>query len=238
MAAARRRVVLKVSGEALSGDGGAPISREAARRLADEIKAAVDTGTEVGVVLGGGNILRGVTVAAGGSERLTADYMGMLATVLNGLSLRSALREAGQDAIVMSAIPMGRAAELYDHERADQYLASGKIVILAGGTGNPFFSTDTAAALRAAELGADALLKATKVDGVYDADPVKHPEAKRYDELTYLEAIEKRLGVMDLTAITLARELGLPIVVFALAGPGNIARAARGDSIGTCVKGG
>jgi len=238
MAAARRRVVLKVSGEALSGDGGAPISREAARRLADEIKAAVDTGTEVGVVVGGGNILRGVTVAPGGSERLTADFMGMLATVLNGLALRSALREAGQDAIVMSAIPTGRAAELYDHERADRYLVGGKVVIFAGGTGNPFFSTDTAAALRAAELGADALLKATKVDGVYDADPVKHPEAKRYDELTYLEAIEKRLGVMDLTAISLAREQGLPIVVFALAGPGNIARAARGESIGTCVKGG
>ncbi len=238
MHAARRRVILKVSGEALSGGEAGPISREAARWLAGEIKAAADTGVEVGVVIGGGNILRGVEAARTGDDRVTADYIGMLATVLNGLALTGALRELGQAATVMSAVPCGGAAEPFERGRADTYLRSGTVVVFTAGTGNPFFSTDTAAALRAAELGADALLKATKVDGVYDADPMKRSDAKRYDELTYLEAIERRLGVMDLTALSLARELDLPVVVFALSVDGNIAKASAGETIGTRIEGG
>jgi uridylate kinase len=238
MRAALRRVIVKVSGEALSGGGDRAVSWEAARWLAGEIRAAAEMGSEVGVVVGGGNIIRGAQTAPSGDERVTADYMGMIATIVNALALRGALEELGQKATVMSALPCGRAAELYDHRQADRYLRAGRVVIFAAGTGNPFFSTDTAAALRAIELGADALLKATKIDGVYDKDPLKASDAKRYDELTYIEAIEKRLGVMDLTAMTLAREHELPIVVFALSVAGNIARAVSGDAIGTTVKGG
>ncbi len=238
MPAASRRVILKVSGEALSGEGGKPVSRSSVRRLASEIKAAADTGAEIGIVVGAGNIIRGSSTAPGGAARVSADYMGMVATIVNGLALESALEELGQKTTVMSAIPCGRAAEQYDHRLADAHLAARKIVIFVAGTGNPFFSTDTAAALRAAELGADALLKATKVDGVYDSDPVENPNATRFDELTYRDIVERELGVMDLTAVTLARERELPIVVFALAEPGNIARAVQGDVIGTRVKGG
>ena len=167
---------------------------------------------------------------------MRADHAGMLATVLNGLALARALEEGGRKTAVMSAVPAGPAAELYQHDAADERLRSGHVVMLTGGTGNPFFSTDTAAALRAAELGAEAILKATKVDGVYDADPVSNPDASRFSELTYEEVLERRLGVMDMTAVSLARDRGLPIIVFSLFGDGAIAKAVRGEKIGTLVK--
>jgi len=233
---AYRRVILKISGEALSGEDDGPLSRESICRLAAEIVAAAEGGTQIGVVVGGGNILRGVAVAASGRERLTADSMGMLATEINGLALADALRAAGRQARVASAIPCGTIAELYDAAAVDRHLASGEIVVLTAGTGNPFFSTDTAAALRAAELGADVLLKATKVDGVYDRDPLKDHEAVRFPEIGYAEFIEQRLGVMDLTAVSLCRDRGLPVVVFALEPPGSVARAVAGESIGSLVK--
>lgn len=230
-------MILKVSGEALAGAGGEPVSLESADWLAAEIEAGLDAGAAFGVVVGGGNILRGVSAARNGFDRVTSDHMGMLATVVNGLALMVALEGRGRPAAVLSAIPCGGAARAYDRELAQEYLSEGRVVILAGGTGNPFFSTDTAAVLRAAELGAGALLKATQVDGVYDSDPVIDPSAKRFTELTYEEMIEGRLAVMDMTAVSLAREQGLPIVVFELAVQGNIARAVAGESIGTSVKG-
>lgn len=231
-----RRVILKISGEALRGPGGNPLSLESARRLGAEIAAAAECGTQIGVVIGGGNILRGVSVAPSGRERLTADYMGMLATQINGLALADALRAAGRAARVASAIPCGPFGDLYSANAVDGLLASGEIVVLTAGTGNPFFSTDTAAALRAAELEADALLKATKVDGIYDSDPVTSTSAARFDEIGYREFIERRLGVMDLTAVSLCRDRRLPVIVFGLAPSGNIARAVAGDRIGSVVK--
>jgi uridylate kinase len=237
MARAHRRVILKVSGEAFAGRDGEPISSERAGWLAREIAAAMDTGAEIGVVVGGGNILRGAAAERAGADRVTADSMGMLATILNGLALREAMQALGADTRVMSAIPCGSLVEPFDPRTADVHLASGRAVVFVGGTGNPFFSTDTAAALRAAELGADLLLKATQVDGVYDSDPVKNPHAKRFSSLTYMDVIERKLRVMDLTAVTLAREQSLPIVVFALAVQGNIARALTDEAIGTIVKG-
>jgi uridylate kinase len=237
-AAAYRRVVLKVSGESLLGDGGTPVSRESAERLAAEIKAAVDAGAEVGVVIGGGNILRGIAAAAAGADRVASDFAGMAATLVNGLVLKGALESLGQKAVLMSAIPCGRIAEPFDHRVADSHLSGGAVVIFGAGTGNPFFSTDTAAVLRAAEIGADALLKATQADGVYDSDPATNPDAVRFTSVTYQEMLEKRLTVMDMTAVSLAREQGVPLVVFALAVPGNIARAVAGEPVGTTVKGG
>ena len=238
MPAAYRRVVLKVSGESLLGEGGAPVSRESAVRLAMEIKSAADTGAEIGVVIGGGNILRGIAVAAGGGDRVASDLAGMAATLVNGLVLREALESLGQKAALMSAIPCGRIAEPFDHRVADSHLSGGAVVIFGAGTGNPFFSTDTAAVLRAAETGADVLLKATQADGVYDSDPARNPDAVRFASVTYQEMLEKRLMVMDMTAVSLAREQGVPLVVFALAVPGNIARAVAGEPVGTTVKGG
>jgi uridylate kinase len=235
MTAAYRRVILKVSGESLAEGGGRPISPAAAGRVAAEIKAAADLGCEIGLVVGGGNILRGIAVPGGGSERVAADQMGMLATILNALALRSAFESLGQPVSVMSAIPCGCAAEAYDHRRAQARLAERQIVVFAAGTGNPFFSTDTAAALRAVELGADVLLKATKVDGVYDSDPVANRDARRFETLTYLEVIDRKLAVIDMTAVSLCREQKLPIVVFALATPGNVVRAVRGEAVGTRV---
>jgi uridylate kinase len=231
------RVILKVSGEALAGEAGEPLSFVSAERLAAEIEGALQAGAEIGVVIGGGNILRGVAAERRGLDRVASDHMGMLATVVNGLALRAALEARGVRASVMSAIACGAAAPGYDQKLADAHLAEGRVVIFTGGTGNPFFSTDTAAALRAAELGADALLKATQVDGVYDADPVESPNAKRYSEITYEEMIVSRLAVMDATAVSLAREQRIPILVFELAVPGNIARAVAGEPIGTSVKG-
>lgn len=235
--AAYGRVIVKVSGEALMGEDGGPVSLPAARRLAGELKAAADTGCEVGVVIGGGNILRGVAAQRRGADRLTADLMGMTATIVNGLALGAALRDVGQPAVVMSAIPCGRAARSYDHHEADRALADGNVVVFVAGTGNPFFSTDTAAVLRACELGADALIKATKADGVYDSDPALNPDAKRFTHLSYMDVIQNKLAVMDMTAVSLAREENLPIVVLALAEPGGIARAVAGEAIGTSLKG-
>ncbi len=234
--ASYQRVILKVSGESLRGENGAPVSADSAAWLAREIQGASDAGFELGVVIGGGNIIRGATAAGDGADRVTADGMGMLATVINALALRLALESIGQPAIVMTAVPMGSIAVPFNARRARDLLGAGNVVMFAGGTGNPFFSTDTAAALRAAEVGADALLKATKTDGVYDADPATNPNARRFHEITYLEVIEKRLGVMDMAAFSLCRDLGLPIVVFDLFEAGNIRRAAGGETIGTLVK--
>jgi len=231
-------VVLKVSGESLTGNGGEPVSAASAARLAGEIKAAVDAGAEVGVVIGAGNIIRGVSAQAAGADRVTADFAGMMATVVNGLTLAAALEGIGQRATVMSALPCGRAAEVYDHRTADSLLGSGSVVVFVAGTGNPFFSTDTAAVLRSVELSADALLKATQADGVYDSDPRTNPDAVRFTEVTYQEMLERRLAVMDMTAVSLAREQALPLVVFALSVPGNIARAVAGEPVGTKIKGG
>ncbi|MBN2564699.1 MAG: UMP kinase [Candidatus Eisenbacteria bacterium] len=238
MPAAYRRVILKVSGEALSGPGGEPLSAQSADRLALEIKGAADEGAEIGVVIGGGNILRGAAAGAAGADRVSSDYAGMVATLINGIALKSALARLGVRVRHMSAIPCGRVAEAYDHSAADACLASGEIVIFTAGTGNPFFSTDTAAVLRAAELGADALLKATQADGVYDSDPASNPAAVRLASVTYQQMLEKRLAVMDMTAVSLAREQSVPLVVFALSTPGNIARAVAGEQVGTTVKGG
>jgi uridylate kinase len=236
MPAAFRRVIVKVSGEALSGDG-RPVSAEAALRLAGELKAAVDAGAEVGVVVGGGNIVRGVAAERDGADRVASDLMGMTATIVNGLALREALESLGQPAAVMSAIPFGKVVPEFDHRTADAELSAGRVVVFVAGTGNPFFSTDTAATLRACELGADALIKATNTDGVYDSDPAVNPDAVRYDSLTYMDVIERELRVMDMTSVSLAREKNLPIVVLALAEERGIARAVLGEPIGTSVKG-
>lgn len=237
MPAAYRRVIVKVSGQALSGDDGRPVSVEAAARLASELKAAVDAGAQLGVVVGGGNIVRGVAAERTGADRVTADLMGMAATVVNGLALRDALERLGQPAVVMSAIGFGSVAPPFDNRAADERLEAGDVVIFVAGTGNPFFSTDTAATLRACELGADALIKATNTDGVYDSDPALNPDAVRYDSLTYMDVIERKLAVMDMTAVSLAREKNLPIIVLALAERGGVARVVAGERIGTCVKG-
>lgn len=234
MAAAYRRVILKVSGEALSGDG-RPISPEAVLRLASEVKAAVDLGVEVGLVVGGGNIVRGVTVAGGADARVAADHMGMVATILNALALRAAFASLGVRASVMSAVPCGPLADPYDHRRAGALLSEGAVVVFAAGTGNPFFTTDTAAALRASEMGCDALLKATKVDGVYSADPKKDPTATRYERLDYLEVLARDLGVMDASAISLARENHIPILVFSIQEPGGFADVMQGRGRCTIV---
>jgi uridylate kinase len=231
-------VILKVSGESLAGPGGEPLCAESAARLATEIGAAAGTGAQIGVVIGGGNLIRGAAASEAGADRVSADYAGMVGTLINGITLKSALEGQGLRARLMSAIPCGRVAEDYDHVAADSFLSSGDVVIFTAGTGNPFFSTDTAAVLRAAELGADALLKATQADGVYDSDPVRNPDAVRFPEITYQEMLEKRLAVMDMTAVSLAREQRVPLVVFALSTPGGIARAVAGEPIGTTVKGG
>jgi uridylate kinase len=236
--AAYKRVVLKISGESLVGGRGEPVSREAALRLATEIIGAARAGAEIGVVIGGGNVLRGAAVAFTGADRVESDLAGMAATLVNSIVLCDALNAQGRSAVVMSAVPCGRIAKSYDHRAADALLSQGTVVIFAAGTGNPFFSTDTAAVLRAAELGADALLKATQADGVYDSDPATNPDATRYESVTYQEMLEKRLAVMDMTAVSLAREQKVPVVVFALAAPGNIARAVAGEPVGTTVKGG
>jgi uridylate kinase len=230
-----KRVVLKISGEALMGkqnfgiDGGMNVS------IAEQIKEVVKTGVQVAVVIGGGNIFRGMTAATRGMDRSTADYMGMLATMLNGLALQDALEKAGVDTRVLTAIEIRQLAELYIRRRALRHLEKGRVVIFVCGTGNPYFTTDTAAALRAVEIGADMILKATKVDGVYSKDPVKYPSAKKFDKLTYIQVLEKKLKVMDATAITLCMDNDLPIVVFNMKTKGNIEKAIKGRKIGTII---
>jgi uridylate kinase len=232
-----KRVLLKLSGEALTSPGGFGIDPDIVHRIAEEVVGVMQThATQVAIVMGGGNIIRGETASAKGMNRVTADYMGMLATAINALALLDALERIGQPTRVQSAIRMDQVAEPYIWRRAVRHLEKGRVVILAGGTGNPYFSTDTTAALRAVEIGAQVVLKATMVDGIYSADPLKDPTAKRFSHLEYLDVINKELRVMDHTAITLCKENNLPIVVFNLLEPGNIERVIQGDQkIGTWV---
>ena len=218
-----RRVLLKISGEALMGDQAYGLDEAMVKQIAEDVRAVHGMGVQVCLVVGGGNIFRGLSGAAKGMERATADYMGMLATVINALAMQNALEGLEVDTRVLSAIPMATVAEPYIRRRAVRHMEKGRVVIFGAGTGNPFFTTDTAAALRASEMGCDALMKGTKVDGVYDADPVKVPEAKRYDHLTYMEVFRKDLGVMDHAAISLARENHIPILVFSIYDPGAFA---------------
>lgn len=232
--AAYRRTLLKVSGEALMGDAPFGIDAETVARIAQQIKAVSDEGIEIAVVVGGGNIWRGTDAAATGMDRATADYGGMLATVINGLALQDALEKLGVQVRTQSAINVQQVAEPYIRRRAIRHLEKGRVVIFVAGTGNPYMTTDTAAALRAIEIGADVLLMAKHgADGVYDADPNEVPGATRYDTLTYMEAISRRLAVMDSTALSLCMENDLPIIVFDVDTPDNVIRIARGERIGT-----
>ncbi len=232
------RVMIKLSGEALAGDQQFGIKPSAISQFAGEIAAAAKAGLQVALVIGGGNIFRGMSDSAKGMDRASADYMGMLATIMNALAVQDALEKMGCDTRVMSAIPMQAVAEPYTRRRAVRHLEKGRVVICAAGTGNPYFTTDTAAALRAMELKTEAIIKATKVDGVYDKDPMKHDDAIKYESITYLETLEKRLGVMDSTATSLAMDNNMPIIVFNLFEEGNIGRVVRGEKIGTIVHGG
>jgi uridylate kinase len=231
------RILLKLSGEALMGAADYGIDPEVIGRLANEIIAVQRAGTEVGVVIGGGNIFRGAGLAAAGMDRVTGDHMGMLATVMNALAMQDAIEKRGGFARVMSAIPIHDVAEDYIRRRAIRHIEKGRIVLFAAGIGNPFFTTDSAAALRAVELGADLLLKATKVDGVYTADPARHADATRYESLSYDEVIEHRLEVMDTAAIALCRDHGMPLRIYDMTVGGNLMRIMHGESIGTLVHG-
>ncbi|MBI5774802.1 MAG: UMP kinase [Verrucomicrobia bacterium] len=232
-----RRVLLKLSGEALGGEGGHGISPEVVHDMARQIREVRDLGVEVVIVVGGGNIFRGQAGSERGIERATGDYMGMLATVINALALQDALEKAGVATRVQSAIAMSQVAEPFIRRRAVRHLEKGRVVIFGGGTGNPYFSTDTAAALRANEMGAEVILKATKVDGIYDSDPKKNPKAKRYAQITYSEALLKRLKVMDSTAFSLCMDNKMPIIVFDLFKAHNIQRVVMGEKVGTLVTG-
>jgi uridylate kinase len=230
-----RRVLLKLSGEALMGSQGFGVDPVMASRIAEEIAELHAIGVDVAATVGGGNIVRGIAVSAAGMDRVSGDYMGMLATVINALALQNALEKLGVFTRVQSAIEMKEVAEPFIRRRAIRHLEKGRVVIFAAGTGNPYFSTDTAAALRAMEIGAEAILKATKVDGIYDSDPMKNPAAKLFEELTYLEVLEKGLGVMDTTAVSLCMENKLPIVVFNLLRRGNIKDVVLGSRVGSIV---
>ena len=233
-----RRVLLKVSGEALMGERDYGLDPDTVNRVAEEVKAVHDLGVEICLVIGGGNIFRGLSAAADGMERATADYMGMLATVINSLAMQNALEQIGVPTRVQSAIPMATVSEPYIRRRAVRHMEKGRVVIFAAGTGNPFFTTDTAAALRASEMNCDALLKGTKVDGVYDADPTVDSTARRFDTLTYKEVLSRDLRVMDHAAITLARENHIPILVFSIAEPGRFAEVLLGRGAFTVVEDG
>ena len=230
-----KRILLKLSGEALMGEGAYGISRETISGIVGEIAAVARQGVEIGVVIGGGNIFRGVAPGAAGMDRATADYMGMLATVMNALALSDAMRQAGIVSRVQSALNIEQVVEPYIRGKAIRYLEEGKVVIFAAGTGNPFFTTDTAAALRASEMGAEIVLKATKVDGVYTSDPKKDPAAKRYDRVSFDEAIQRDLKVMDATALALCRDQRLPVNVFSIFRSGALARVVAGENEGTLV---
>jgi uridylate kinase len=233
---AYRRILLKLSGEALLGDKTFGIDRKFTDYLAGEIKQAHKLGVQVSAVVGGGNIFRGVSETAHGMDRVSADYMGMLATVINGVALQDALERAGVYTRVMSAIEMREVAEPFIRRRAIRHLEKERVVIFAGGTGNPYFSTDTAAALRAMEIKAEIILKGTKVDGIYDADPVTHPKAKMFDRLTYFEVLQRGLKVMDTTAISLCMENRLPIIVYNLRKKGSLKQILTGGKVGTMVE--
>ena len=230
-----RRLLLKLSGEGLAGEDGFGIHPGVIGGIADQVHEIHQLGIQISLVIGGGNIIRGMTAAAQGMDRAQADYMGMLASVINAMALQDALEKVGVPTRVQTAIEIVQVAETYIRRRAIRHLEKGRIVIFAGGTGNPFFTTDTAAALRAAEINADVVMKATQVDGVYSADPATDPNAIRYEELTFAEALQKDLRFMDQAAISLCRENDLPIVVFDMGVPGNILKAVRGESIGTLV---
>jgi uridylate kinase len=230
-----RRLLLKVSGEMLAGEQGYGIQPSILEGLAEEIASVAALGTQVAVVIGGGNIFRGIAASASGMERASADYMGMLATVLNALALQNALEKAGIITRVQSAIEMRQLAEGYIRRRAIRHLEKNRVVIFAGGTGNPYFSTDTAAALRAMEIGAQVIMKGTKVDGIYNADPMKHPEATKYSEIPFMDILNQNLKVMDATAISLCMDNKLPLIVFNLKVKGNFKRVAAGEPIGTLV---
>jgi uridylate kinase len=232
-----KRILLKISGEAMMGDKGYGIDSYTADFIAQEIKGAVAGGVQIAVVVGGGNIFRGVEASVQGMERTAADYMGMLATVINALALQNSLEKQDIPTRVQSAIEMKELAEPYIRRKAVRHLEKGRTVIFAAGTGNPYFTTDTAAALRAMEIGADAILKGTKVDGIYSSDPVKDPRAKKYETVTYIDVLRRGLNVMDSTAISLCMDNGLPIIVFDLRGKGNIKKIIEGKKIGTLVKG-
>jgi uridylate kinase len=232
------RILLKLSGEALLGSRQYGVDPETCVFIAEQVRIAHDRGVEVAIVVGGGNIFRGLAASARGMDRATGDYMGMLATVMNGLALQDAMESAGMETRVMTAIGMDEVAEPYIRRRAMRHLEKGRVVIMAAGTGSPFFTTDTAAALRAVEIGAGVLLKATKVDGVYSADPLKDPSAVRHDELTYTEVLSQRLAALDSTAVSLCMDNEMPILVFDINQEGNISRAALGEPVGTLIHGG
>jgi len=230
-----KRVLLKLSGEALMGNGEYGLEPSTVTRIAQDIKDVYDMGVEVCIVIGGGNIFRGLEGASQGMDRSTADYMGMLATVINSLAMQNALEQMGVQTRVLSAIPMSSVSEPYIRRRAIRHLEKGRVVIFGGGTGNPFFTTDTAAALRASEMNCDGLLKGTKVDGIYTDDPAKVPDATKYENLTYLEVLSKDIRVMDASAISLARENNIPVIVFSINKPGEFARVVSGSGACTLV---
>ncbi len=231
------RILLKLSGEALAGETGVGISAEAVQNMAQQIREVRELGVQIVIVIGGGNIFRGLPGSERGIERATGDYMGMLATVINSLALQDALEKIGVATRVQSAITMSQVAEPFIRRRAVRHLEKGRVVIFGGGTGNPYFSTDTAAALRATEIGAEVILKATKVDGIYDCDPKKNAKANRFARITYLEALQKQLKVMDSTAFSLCMDNKMPIIVFDLFRPHNLKRVVMGDKVGTTVTG-
>ena len=230
-----KRVLIKISGEALAGDNKFGLNFDVIGPVCDVVKKCVEIGTEVGIVVGGGNFWRGVKDGGGKMERTRADYMGMLATTINSLALQDALEQRGVDVRVQTAIEMRQIAEPYIRNKATRHLEKGRVVIFGCGIGNPYFSTDTAAALRAAEINAEIILLAKNIDGVYDSDPAKNPDAKKYDTLSYMEVLEKKLAVMDTTATTLSMDNNIPLLVFALKEPKNIYRAVMGEQVGTMV---
>ena len=232
-----KRIVLKLSGEVLCGDGKDPIDPSVLSRICGQVKEIHDLGVEVCVVIGGGNIFRGLQGASRGVDRTTGDYMGMLATVINGLAIMDCLEKMGVDTRVQTAIPMNQVAEPFILRRAVRHLEKNRVVIFVAGTGNPYFSTDTSAALRANEIGAEIIFKATKVDGIYDNDPAKHDDAVRYEEITFIDALRQRLSVMDAAAFSLCLDNNLPILVFDLSDPHSIRSAVMGEKIGTLVHG-
>ena len=232
-----KRIILKISGEVLTGEGDYGIDSEVICQIAQEVKEVKNLGVEVAIVIGGGNIFRGMAASAKGMDRASADYMGMLATVMNGLALQDALEKIDVYTRVQTAIEMRQIAEPYIRRRAIRHLEKGRVVIFAGGTGNPYFTTDTTASLRAMEIGAEVILKGTKVDGIYDADPLLNKRAQKYDEPTYLEVLKKQLKVMDATAISLCMDYRIPIIVFNLKKRGNIKRVIWGERVGTKVRG-
>ncbi len=231
-----KRILLKLSGEALGGDGNS-INPAAVTNMAEQVREVSEFGVQVVIVLGGGNIFRGLAGSERGIERATGDYMGMLATIINSLALQDALEKIGVPTRVQSAIAMAQVAETFIRRRAVRHLEKGRVVIFGGGTGNPYFSTDTAAALRANEIGAEVILKATKVDGIYDADPKKNPDAKRFEKISYIDALQRQLKVMDSTAFSLCMDNKMPIIVFDLFKPHNLKRVVLGEQVGTLVTG-